>query len=99
MTTQRNLTGAGLAGGAATAILGVSASALTATGTTQATAYFISADINVFSTVASSAGAVLTVGAIGDTYMAINNGANNLSVYPPVPPASNHLAKVFLVPV
>lgn len=79
-----NLTGSGLPGLAAQAIAGTSSSALTATGTTQATAYFLSADINTFSTVAASTGAVLPIGNQGDRITVVNNGANALAVYPPV---------------
>ncbi len=83
MTILRNLTGAGLPGLAATAINGSAATGLTATGTTLATAYYMSSDVNVFSTVASSTGAVLPTPGAGDKYVVQNNGASTLSVYPP----------------
>jgi hypothetical protein len=83
MTKSANLTGAGLPGVTAQAILGSASNALTATGTTQADAYYMSYDINVFTTVAASTGAVLPVSNQGDTIVVVNNGANTLSVYPP----------------
>jgi hypothetical protein len=60
------------------------ASALTATGTNQATAYEVTTAKAAFSTVAASTGAVLDdQAAPGDTQMIYNGGANSLTVYPP----------------
>lgn len=69
------------------------ANSLTAAGATQATAAICPADVNVFTTVAASTGAILgapsvgssyTLAAPGDEITVINYGANALSVYPPV---------------
>jgi hypothetical protein len=56
---------------------------LTAAGTNQATALVISSDANVFGTVASGTGAVLT-SADGANILVRNGGANALLVYAPV---------------
>ena len=59
------------------------AAALTATGTTQATAYSMTYDVNEFTTVASGTGAVLSsVAVAGDEQTIYNGGANALKVYP-----------------
>lgn len=53
----------------------------TATGTTQATAFAIASKFTLFGTVGASSGAILpTRGRV----LVVNNGANALSVYPPV---------------
>jgi len=63
---------------------------LTSTGSTQGTAYAIDKDINIFTTVALNTGAILPTTdpngaaiAAGYTVIALNNGANTISVYPP----------------
>ena len=62
-----------------------SASALTAAGTTQATAFVLVAEQNQFSTVAAGSGAVLPTPTIDGNIVSIkNSGANTLSVYPQV---------------
>lgn len=53
---------------------------LTASGTTQATAYPIAATVNVFSTVPSGSGCYLP--SIPGTIRIFNQGANALKVYP-----------------
>ena len=69
------------------------ASALTATGTTQADAYSLAAATNAFSTVASGTGAVLYSDAVpGDSQLVYNGGANALKVYPPSGEKLNALA-------
>ncbi len=61
------------------------ATALTAAGTTQATAYHADFGVNAFSTVASGSGARLSINAVGgDSQLLYNGGANQLKVYPPV---------------
>ena len=60
------------------------ASGLTAAGTTQATAYAMTASDNEFTTVADGAGAVLYAGTAGDSQTVYNGGVNPLTVYPPV---------------
>ena len=68
------------------------ASGLTATGTTQATAYVLIADRNFFSTVAASTGAILNSNrSQGDSQTIYNGGANPLTVYPPVGSQINEL--------
>ncbi len=86
----RNLMGAGFSAGQAVALNGAFATGLTATGATQGTAFLLTSETSVFTTVAASTGArlpaptdALTPG-IGDSYTVFNNGANSLSVYPPV---------------
>ena len=60
------------------------ATGLTATGTTQVTAYEVTTAKAAFSTVASGAGAVLDdQAAAGDSQLIYNGGANALSIYPP----------------
>ena len=60
------------------------ASGLTATGTTQGTAYEVTTAKSAFSTVAADTGAVLDDQAVaGDSQMICNGGANPLNVYPP----------------
>jgi hypothetical protein len=69
------------------------ATALTSTGSTQATALSISADVNFISTVAAGSGVVLYNGVIGDSVFIMNDaGANALTVYPPVGGKVNNLA-------
>ena len=75
--------GSGIPAGMATAINGGVQSGLTATGTTQGTAYNVNLGMAYFSTVAASTGAVLTAGAPGDETWIHNAGANALTVYPP----------------
>lgn len=62
---------------------------LTAAGTNQATAYSMTASVNVFSTVAAGTGAVLTMGPVQTVF---NGGANELRVYPPSSAKINNLA-------
>jgi hypothetical protein len=60
---------------------------LTATGTTQGTAFTVSTATSAFTTVAASTGAVLPITTgleNGTPYTIINAGANPLNVYPPV---------------
>ena len=81
---KNSLIGAHLPPGQADAIAGVSAVALTATGTSQTDAYQIGADVSQFDTVAASTGAKLIPGcAPGDELWLFNNGAQTLTVYPP----------------
>ena len=60
------------------------ATGLTATETTQGTAYETTSAKNAFSTVAAGTGAILDSDAApGDSQMIYNGGSNALSVYPP----------------
>lgn len=85
MPTTKNLMGAGTSPLATQMTLGSIANGLTAAGSTQGTAAALPADINVFSTVAASTGAILPASlAPADEITVANNGANALLVYPPV---------------
>lgn len=90
MSSQKKLTGAGLAPLAANGIVGdydagpAPFTGAVALGTTQATAYPIGAVRTRFGVVAASTGAVLPTGSPGDEYTITNFGANALAVYPPL---------------
>ena len=75
--------GSGIPAQMATAITGGVLNTLTATGTTQGTAYTVGLGTAYFSTVAANTGAVLQAGAPGDEVWIHNAGANALTVYPP----------------
>jgi len=85
MAIKSELMARGFSAGQAESVVGIVANTLTAAGSSQATALAIGADINIFTTTASSTGAILpsTLGA-GDSMTVVNHGANTLSVYPPV---------------
>lgn len=84
MTTQNKLVSLGMwAEIAEQVVMGDVVTGLTAAGSSQATALAISADANVFGTVASGTGAVLAV-ADGARVLVRNGGANALLVYAPV---------------
>lgn len=91
MALAHKLFGSGLSTLAVTAIGNDVASALTATGTTQATAYAMTAADNEFSTVDAGTGARLYAGTPGDTQTVYNGGANPLTVYPPTSSQINGL--------
>lgn len=82
----------GIAPQAALYISGDTAVGLTATGATQATGISLSANYNLFTTVAAATGCVLPAVlsppsngvVVGDEIHIFNNGANSLSVYPPL---------------
>lgn len=71
------------------------ATGLSGAGTTQGTATSVSSVINVFSTVTSGSGAVLSSTATADSQTALqiiyNGGASPLKVYPPTSSAINGL--------
>lgn len=79
---------AGLSAGAANAINGASLGAQTATGASQGTAFLLGNSTTEFTTVAASTGAILPAagGRVlgGDVLVVVNQGANALSVYPPI---------------
>lgn len=84
MTTQNKLVSLGMwAEMAEQVVMGDVVTGLTAAGSTQATALAISADANVFGTVASGTGAVLAVPDAARVLVR-NGGANALLVYAPV---------------
>jgi len=74
--------GSGINGLSVQAICLDVASGLTATGTTQADAYALTAASNEFTTVASGTGAVLPSASPGDSVLVYNGGANPLRIYP-----------------
>lgn len=88
MPTQANLVGSGCPPLQARSSMGFPSVNLTAAGTTQGTALLLPTDFNVFSTVATSSGAILPATGfqvqVTDTIIVVNHGANALSVYPPV---------------
>ena len=90
MATQDKLVKLGMWPEVAKALAGDFATGLTATGSTQATAYPLTTDTNAFSTVAASTGAQLR--AIPGRQIILNAGANALSVYPPLGGNINALA-------
>lgn len=92
MTSQNRLTVAGISAIAADAIQGTVANNLTATGSTQATALSLPADINKFTTVAASTGALIQPSNSGDSGTVYNGGANALLLYPPVGGTINGLS-------
>lgn len=60
------------------------AAALTATGTTQATALVLTKDLSVVTTAAAGSGVIMSAPGIGAQMLVLNRGANALLVYPPV---------------
>lgn len=84
MPLQARLVAGGLSPAQAQAIQGTAANNLTATGSTQGTALALPADINKFTTVAASTGAIIPPANPGDSGTVFNGGANALSLYPPV---------------
>jgi hypothetical protein len=92
MALQQRLVVSGISAPQAIALQGTVATGLTATGSTQATALALPADINQFTTVAASTGTILPAMNPGDSVNIYNKGANALSVYPPVGGAINAVA-------
>jgi len=91
MAIKSKLTGLGMQATLATNVVGTVANSLTAAGNSQATAYQMSLDDwQIFTTVASSAGAIFSPGtgsaatpySAGDEMTITNHGANTLTVYP-----------------
>ena len=78
----RDIMGGGTSAGQAKAINGRVASAVSAAGTTLATATALAATINRVTTVAAASGVRLFNGEIGDEMEVYNGGANQLIVYP-----------------
>lgn len=84
MTIQTKLISLGMWGEIADQVcLGDVTTGLTAAGTTQADALAITADANIFGTVASGTGAVLAIPSAASIIVR-NGGANALLVYAPV---------------
>lgn len=76
------LMGVGNSALSATAICGGVANTLTAAGTTNANALFLSAEINVVTTAAAGTGVRLMPIEVGSAVLVANQGANALLVYP-----------------
>lgn len=83
MSLRSVMTGAGIPAHAAQAIQGRHVKTLTATGSTQGGALALPGDINYFSTVGSSTGAIIPAANGGDSGEVYNGGSNALSLYPP----------------
>ena len=81
MPIVNRLLGSGIAALAATNIAGDNSTALTAAGTTKATALVLSAQSNYISICSSGTGVSLAAMNQGDDVEVCNNGANNLLVY------------------
>lgn len=92
MPLAQRLVTAGLSALQASAIQGTVESAATATGTTQATAYPLKADVTYFSTVTGTTGAILPIMNGGDSLTVFNGSAQALLIYPPVGAALNKLS-------
>lgn len=82
MARPSNLMGTGTAAASAQAICGNTAATLTATGTTNADALQLGADINDVTTTASGTGVRLPPTEAGSSIFVSNLGANALLVYP-----------------
>lgn len=81
MPIINRLLGSGLAAQAAVNIGGDNSAALTAAGTTKATALQLSSQCNYISVCSSGKGVALPAMSLGDDIDICNNGANNLLVY------------------
>jgi hypothetical protein len=81
MAIGQRVLGSGISPLAVTNIVGDVASGLTATGSSQSTAYDLTTAISEFTTVASSTGAQIMATDPGDAVFVYNGGANTLSVY------------------
>lgn len=88
----QKLMGAGVSAGLAVAMGDDLEDSATAAGTTQTDAKKIYTATVRFTTVASGAGAVLPDGVRGDSVLVVNDGANDLSLYPPSGHAIDNLA-------
>lgn len=84
MALSARLTVTGLSAIQAQAIQGTAVNNLTATGSSQATALPLPADICKFTTVASSTGAIIPAANPADSGTVFNGGVSALSLYPPV---------------
>jgi len=82
MALARNIMRGGWSAGNARAVNGAVGTALTAAGTTLATALALQADTNVIGTAAAGTGVSLPSGEIGDSCEVYNGGANTVIVYP-----------------
>jgi hypothetical protein len=84
MSTTRKLMGSGTSAMQAEAIVGRTDRNVTATGTDRQSAYVLSEDVTIFTSVAVGTGAALRSNSIeNDIYTIINQAASPLNIYPP----------------
>lgn len=81
MSQTKLIQASGASGMHATTIVGTIATALTATGSSQATALVLGTDVNEVTTAAASTGVMLPACSPGDSITIGNYGAQTLSVY------------------
>lgn len=84
MSQSNRMLSAGLSAVQCAAIQGTAVNNLTATGTTQATALPLPADVCKFTTVAASTGAIIAPCNGADSGSVFNGGVSALLLYPPV---------------
>ena len=92
MPRQNVMVVAGVSAAAAAAGVGLSSTGLVATGSTQAGALVLPADVNKFTTVAAGTGCIIPPLNGGDNIVVVNSGANALLLYPPVGSTINALS-------
>lgn len=93
MARKKQVMGTGNSPASANMIVGSVASGLTATGSTQADALALSADINEVTTVAASTGVILPANCdVGDQIFVYSIGAQTLTVYAPGTETINAIA-------
>lgn len=93
MVQKAKIMGSGIAALATQNIGGTCESAITATGSSQATAYQLNSDVNEVTTTASSTGVILPASCSpGDSFTVYNIGANTLAIYPPTGESINALS-------
>ncbi len=84
MALAKDMMGGGLSAGQAHAIQGAANTAVSAAGTTQATATEITSSLSDVTTVGANSGVRLFNASHRDSMFVYNSGANALAVYPPV---------------
>ena len=93
MPLAKNVMGAGISSAQARGINGNNVnSAVTAAGTTQATATAVTADVNSVTTATADQGVILYNGVIGDDQVVYNATTAQIKVYPPTAGNVNQLA-------
>lgn len=93
MPLAKNVMGAGIPAAQARGINGNNVNAaVTAAGTTQATATAVTADVNVVTTATTGQGAILYSGVPGDSQIVYNNTTADIKVYPHTGGNVNQLA-------
>lgn len=94
MALAKNLMGLGFSALQASGdFIAAVATAISAAGTTQATATALTADCHLVSTAAANSGVIVYNGVIGDSQVVFNdNTGNTFFVYPPVGSRVNNLS-------